>query len=80
MLALANDPALDQVLRAIVSQESSTIVGFSFKNLMTTFEKHLPGMSFYKHFARFLDVQHYCMQFANTQQKPSQEDVAKELL
>ena len=56
MLALANDPALDQILTTIVSQESSTILGFSFKDLQQTFETHLPGMSFYKHFANFLYV------------------------
>ena len=59
LVALAESKVLDQVLTDIFSNENSLCIGFSFKNDLHVFARHLPNMNFFKVFAKFIDAQNY---------------------
>ena len=59
MLALKNNPTLDQILTEVFTNPKTLCLGFSFKGDLDKFGEHYPKMFFYKHFANFIDVQDY---------------------
>jgi len=59
LIALADNAALDAKLTSIFTDERSLCLGFSFGSDTSMFKESFPQMSFFKKFARFLDVQTY---------------------
>jgi len=59
LIALKDNVVLDVMLTEIFTNENSLCLGFSFGSDTSMFKNSLPQMSFYKRFARFLDVQTY---------------------
>jgi len=57
LVALADNPTLDQALCSIFRSETSTIIGFGFKSDLEVFGKCLQRMTFWKVFKNFLDAQ-----------------------
>lgn len=59
LLALKDSLVLDQTLTRIVSNESSTVIGFDFRHDKMEFSRKLPLFGFIMQIKRFIDVQAY---------------------
>ena len=56
LISLANNSALDAKLTSIFTDERTLSLGFAFSSDTNMFNESLPGMNFFKRFARFLDI------------------------
>lgn len=57
MVALAESEALDEVLTAIMTNDKSIMIGFSFGSDEAVFKKSCPNLSFYTDMSRIVDAQ-----------------------
>jgi len=57
LVALAENPVLDEVLTALFTCEKTVCVGFSFNSDLSMFKRAYKTMKFFQNFAHFVDVQ-----------------------
>ena len=56
LIALADNPVLDEVLSALFTCEKTVCIGFSFNSDLSMFKRAYKTMKFYQNFAHFCDV------------------------